>query len=99
MNTKLTMTAALLAALAASACAPTTPRLDARFGESVAIMRAQQTRDPDASSRNADRPVDGIEARAARETMDRYYKTFTEPEKPGNSLTINLGTGGTAVGR
>jgi hypothetical protein len=98
MNIRHAVVTAVLG-VAVAGCVPTTPRLDARFGESVAIMRAQQTRDPDASSRNADRPVDGIEARAARETMDRYYKSFADPEKPTGSLIINVGTGESATGR
>ena len=90
--------AVLLAAASLTACAPTTPVLDARFGESVAILYAQQTRDVNASRRNENRPVDGVEGRVARETMNRYYRTYSEPIKEGNSYTINLGTGSTGSG-
>lgn len=98
MNTSLRVLMALCAAAPMAACVAPTPVLDARFGESVTIMQAQQTRDPDASRRNEDRPVDGMEGRAARETMDRYYKSFSERNQPGNALTINIGSGGTSSG-
>lgn len=85
----------LLAASAAcllSACASTTPEWDANFGNSVRAAFAQQIIDPDASQ-NPD-PVSGMDGRAARETMDRYQKSFKEPAPQPNIFTIGVGSGG-----
>ena len=82
----------LLAASAAcllSACAQTTPQWDANFGNSVRTAFAQQIINPDASQ-NPD-PVSGMDGRAARETMDRYQKSFTEPKPQPNIFTIGVG--------
>ena len=78
-----------LAALSA-ACAPTTPVFDREFGASVRAIAAQQTRDPDATRTNAGRPVDGIDGRAARESVDRYYRSFNEPPKTANPFVIGV---------
>lgn len=84
----------LLAASAAcllSACAPTTPQWDANFGNSVRTAFAQQIINPDASQ-NPD-PVTGMDGRAARETIDRYQKSFSEPAPQPNIFTIGVGGG------
>lgn len=78
--------------LMAAACS-TSPAFDRSFGESSRLATFQQTRDPAASERNGDRPVDGIEAQAASKTMDRYYKSFAEPPPPVNVFNIGLGNG------
>jgi hypothetical protein len=94
--------AAAAAVLALQACATTyptvdaflasSPRLDARFGDSVNIARAQQTLNPDASkNRNV---VAGMDGKAARETMVRYHESFKNPPPPANVFTIGVGTGG-----
>ena len=82
----------LLAALGVTGCVATTPHWDAHFGEAATILAVEQTRDAGATAANADRPVDGIEGRSARETMDRYYKSFSEPPKPYSVFTIGVGT-------
>lgn len=84
----------LLAASAAcllSACALTTPEWDANFGNSVRTAFAQQIINPDASQ-NPD-PVSGMDGRAARETMDRYQKSFSAPKPQPNVFTIGVGGG------
>lgn len=84
----------LLAASAAcllSACAPTTPQWDANFGNTVRTAFAQQIINQDASQ-NPD-PVSGMDGRAARETMDRYQKSFREPAPQPNIFTIGVGGG------
>lgn len=92
--------AALAAALASAlaACAPTSPIFDQEFGRSVPQLRAQQTQDPNATLANRDRPVDGLDGRSARESMERYYQSFVEPPQPTNVFTIGVGgdTGGGA---
>lgn len=74
-----------------SACAPTTPEWDANFGNSVRTAFAQQIINPDASQ-NTD-PVTGMDGRAARETIDRYQKSFKEPAPQPNIFTIGVGGG------
>lgn len=74
-----------------SACAPTTPEWDANFGNSVRTAFAQQIINPDASQ-NTDQ-VTGMDGRAARETMDRYQKSFKEPAPQPNIFTIGVGGG------
>lgn len=84
----------LLAAGAAcllSACVSTTPQWDANFGNTVRTAFAQQIINPDASQ-NPD-PVSGMDGRAARETMDRYQKSFKEPAPQPNVFTIGVGGG------
>lgn len=76
-----------IAAAIIAGCAAPTPNLDAHFGEAVRTARAQQTINPDAS-RNMD-PVVGIDARAAKSSMDRYYDSFKTP--PPTFGIINIG--------
>lgn len=80
-------------ALALAACAPTTPTFDRHFGETVPALRAQQTRNPDAPIANQGKSVDGLEGRAAREAVDRYYNSFAEPPVQSNVFTIGVGSG------
>jgi hypothetical protein len=82
--------AALLIALGASACASTTPQLDAQFGQSMQRMLAQQTLDPRAIG-NPD-PVRGIDGKAAKTAYDEYQKSFREKVAP--PAIINVGVGG-----
>lgn len=82
---------AAAAVLALQACA-TSPTLDARFGDSVNVAKAQQTINPDASkNRNA---VAGMDGKAAQETMVRYRESFKNPPPPANVFTIGVGSGG-----
>ena len=84
----------LLAASAAcllSACASTTPEWDANFGNTTRAAFAQQIINPDASQ-NPDQ-VSGMDGRAARETIDRYQKSFSEPKPQPNIFTIGVGGG------
>ena len=68
------LTAALL-----TACASTTPVLDANFGNAVRQARSAQTLNPDASA-NRD-PVLGIDGQAAAAAQDRYQESFKAPPK------------------
>lgn len=85
---------AVFIALLLTGCVPATPRLDARFSDATRTLNAEQVLDPDASQRNATRPVSGVEGRAARETMDRYYRSFSQPQRASSGLTINVGGAG-----
>lgn len=81
----------LSAALTLAACAPLTPTLDAHFGDSLNIIKAQQTLNPDASSNTAATALDGA---AAHETMGRYVKSYQTPTPQPNVFTIGVGSGG-----
>jgi hypothetical protein len=83
--------AGLLALTVLAGCAPTTPLLDAKFGEAVNMAKAQQTINPDAS-RNTD-PVVGLDGQAAKSVIDRYQKSHQSTPPPVNVFTIGVGSG------
>ncbi len=85
--------------LAISACAPITPSFDQHFGQSVPALRAQQVANPQAGLENQERTVTGMDGRAAREAVDRYYKSFREPPPPSNTFNIGVGAGQQADGQ
>lgn len=76
----------------AGCVATTTPETDSRFGESMSLIKAQQTLNP-AASNNTD-PVMGIDGRAAKGAMDRYRKSFSEEPKEGASPSQQFNIGG-----
>ncbi len=76
----------------ATACAPLSPRLDARFGESVAVIRAQQSLNADAPPSTELTQLDGS---AAHEALGRYTASFrTPPAQP--AFTIGVSGAGAA---
>lgn len=77
--------AALL--LGVSGCA-TTPELDRHFGETVNMMKAQQTLNPSAAL-NTD-PVKGIDGKAAKSAYDEYQESFRAPTPQPNAFTIGV---------
>lgn len=85
--------AAAVCLLALGGCAATaSPDWDARFGDSVRILKAQQLIEPDAPARNAQAspPTDG---RTAREAMDRHVESYRSPP-PTTVINVgNIGTG------
>lgn len=85
------MAIALGAAALGAACSTlSTPATDARFGVATMTLKTQQTRDPAASVRNEERPVDGIEGQAASHAVDQYYKSFTKPPPPMTILDMGV---------
>lgn len=78
-----------LLVLLAGCAATTTPVLDSHFGESVALLKAQQIMYPDAY-RNAN-PVSGIDGKAGVSAYQRYQKSFAAPEPQPNVFTIGVG--------
>ena len=88
----------LAAVLMLGACAATTPVFDANFSHATRQTLAAQVRDSEATTRNQDRPVDGLDGRAAREAMDRYYQSFSQPPTPTNVFSIGLSTGAGEAG-
>ena len=97
MNTTGMTALAALAICTLTACAPTTPNLDNNFGEASRVLRAQQTRNPDAPVANRDKLPDGLEGRAAREAYERYQQSFTNPPQPTVNV-FGVGLGGTSGG-
>ncbi len=87
------LTAASCAALL-SACASSTPVLDANFGNAVRQARAAQTLNPNASANHRDNLVLGIDGKAAAAAQERYQESFKSPPKTevsniGGGLTGN----------
>lgn len=79
------------ALLAMAGCTSLTPNLDAQFGQSVSLIKAQQTLNPSAS-RNTN-PVNGLDGVAAKSGYDAYQKSYKTPEPPSNAFTIGIGGG------
>lgn len=75
-----------------TACAATTPALDANFGDAVRQARAAQTLNPTASA-NRD-PVLGIDGRAGAAAQDRYQESFRSPPKTFEITNIGGGLTG-----
>lgn len=78
---------------AVAGCTSPTPAFDARFGESVRHLTAQQTLNPQATLANRDRVPEGLEGRPARETIERYNRSFESPPPPTQNFMIG-NTGG-----
>lgn len=91
MTTK-TLPARLATVLSCSvlaACASTTPHWDARFGDSVRSLNAQQVVRPQAAV-NAD-PVAGMDGRTARAALERYERSLPEPKAAAAPVTNSSG--------
>ncbi|MCC7695942.1 hypothetical protein [Janthinobacterium sp. EB271-G4-7A] len=89
MKTAHRLPCAALFCLLTGCAATTTPVLDSHFGESVALLKAQQIMYPDAY-RNAN-PVSGIDGKAGVSAYQRYQKSFAAPEPQPNVFTIGVG--------
>jgi hypothetical protein len=84
----------LSAASCVSACAPTTPAFDSAFGSSVRSAVAEQALNPNASVANANKLPEGLDGRAARETMERYQRSFEQAPRQVNPFVIGVGGAG-----
>lgn len=83
--------AAIAASLVlAAGCETLTPRLDAGFGDAVNVAKARQALDRAAPQRNASRMVAGVDGVVARDVMDRYHKSFRDPEPQTSAFTIGV---------
>lgn len=80
---------AIVTALVAG-CTVTTPRGDADFGRSHAMLKAQQAAAPSAAGANAS----GIDGQAARAAMDNYRKDFRTPAADPTAPPANGGGSG-----
>jgi hypothetical protein len=71
-------------------------RSDTRFGDTVTHAIRAQTIDPAGVGTNGLKS--GLDGQAAKATVDRYHKSFEQPQSLGNVYTIGVGSGGTAGG-
>lgn len=79
--------------LALGGCAATaSPDWDARFGDSVRILKAQQLIAPEAPERNA-QATPPTEGRTTREAMERHTESYRTPPP---TTVINIGNIGTS---
>lgn len=84
----LTRTTLVLGAVfALTACASSSPVLDASFGNAVREARAAQTLNPRASAENT-QPALGIDGKAASEAQKRYVDSFKAPPKTFEIINI-----------
>ena len=73
-------------------CVTPAPNLDQKFGDAVNAAKAQQTLHPDASLNQT--PAVGMDGQAAKGAVDRYHRTFEQPQAPVIVNTIGIGTSG-----
>jgi hypothetical protein len=93
MNRNVAGMFAILGIIGLSGCAATTtPETDARLGESMTMLKAQQTLNPDAS-RNTN-AVTGIDGKAAKGALDNYRDSFRKPPADGPGFLSIGGIGG-----
>ena len=90
MKKTLSLVAVLGAVL--TGCVSPTPNFVALFGQTVRTLSAQQALRPQATLDNRDRVPEGMEGRAARETIERYQRSF-EAAPPQNQ-TYMIGAQG-----
>lgn len=76
-------------ALLAAGCVQRAPFLESQMGQSLSLIRAQQTLNPQASL-NTD-PVLGMDAKAATSGHDRYQQSFRTPAPQPNVFAIGVG--------
>ncbi len=94
MKTMASMTALMSTVL--TGCMSPTPNFDAQFGQSVRTLSEQQTLRPQAALENRDRVPEGMEGRAARETIERYQRSFESA--PTQNQNYMIGASGAAQG-
>lgn len=87
-----TVCAATAVACIAGCAATGSPEYDARFGDGVRALQAQQLIDPKAPVRHSQStpPTDG---RTTREAIARHGDTYRDPP-PTNVINIGVGAGG-----
>lgn len=91
MNRFMQVLVTICGAMGLAACvATTTPETDSHLGESLQLLRAQQTLNPDASSNT--NPVLGLDGKAAKGAMDNYRDSFRAPPSESSSV-LSIGVG------
>lgn len=95
MRTQTLMVVAVAMVTLLAGCETSSPYVDKRFGEATMALKAQQTKDPAATLKNENRPVDGLEGRAASNAVEQYYKSFAK-ENTQPMTILNLGVSGSS---
>jgi hypothetical protein len=91
-------TLALAGLVALGGCETLTPRLDQTYGDAVNTATAQQTLNRDAAAQNARKTVAGIDGPTAKEIVDRYHKSFRNPEPAPSVFAIGVSGGASGGG-
>ncbi len=84
-----TLGTALAVVAGLAGCMSTTPVYEQHFGESVRIVRAMQTLNPEAPN-NAD-PGVNVNGRAATAAMDRFNGLYRSAPADANGYTVGVG--------
>ena len=82
---------ALLSVVLICGCVNPTPVFDQYSGQSITALRAQQTVNPNAPVDNEKRVPEGMDGRAARETLERYQRSFQQPERQTEGFRVGSG--------
>ena len=75
--------------LALAGCASRTPHLDSQFGQSVRLLNAQQTINPQGALNT--NPVLGLNGQAAASGYANYQKSYVTPQPQTSGFTIGVG--------
>jgi hypothetical protein len=87
-NTAMTATGFIILSMLGGCAATTTPQTDARFGEAVTLLQAQQTLDPQASANT--NPVTGMDGKAAKGALDNYRDSFRKPPAEASGPAVSI---------
>jgi hypothetical protein len=98
MTTRNLSRVVLIALVGLAGCASSTPTFDEQFSKSLRTLQAQQVLNPNATQENSRRVPEGMDGRAARETLERYQKSFQQPSRPASSLLSGGGGAGAGGG-
>jgi hypothetical protein len=69
---------------------PRSPRVDCTFGDAVNVAVARQVMDKEAAIKNANKDAAGMDGVAAKESLDRYLKSFRTPDPAPNVFSIGV---------
>jgi hypothetical protein len=84
----MTLAGVALLVLLVSGCATEPTRLERAYGTSYHFARVSQTLSPIATADVA--PVQGLDGKAAKHLIERYYATFEKPP-PEPAFVISVG--------
>lgn len=89
IQTRLASVPCAVLLLALAGCATRTPYLDSQFGQSVRLLNAQQTINPQAALNT--HPVNGLDGKAAASGYANYEKSYDKPTPQTSGFTIGVG--------
>ena len=80
------------AIILATGCSLSEPRrAEADFGNSVRNMIAEQTYDPSAATRSAEKVPDGYDGQLGEKVIEVYHKDVSKPKKVTQPIRIQIG--------